>query len=68
VVDGGGCHNGTTCCGMACCAQGQLCCELQSGVGALYPSCFTPTASQPTCPLGCSPICQTPTGASTTAN
>jgi hypothetical protein len=26
-------------------------------VGTLYPTCFTPTASQPTCAPGCSPLC-----------
>ena len=23
----------------------------------MYPVCFTPTASQPTCPAGCAPLC-----------
>jgi Chaperone of endosialidase len=26
-------------------------------VGSLYPTCFTPTASQPMCAAGCSPLC-----------
>ena len=55
--EGGACGSGETCCGTSCCTQGQLCCESSGPVQALYPGCFTPTASQPTCPPGCSPLC-----------
>ncbi|HLK39275.1 MAG TPA: tail fiber domain-containing protein [Polyangiaceae bacterium] len=57
VADASSCSNGATCCGTSCCAGGQLCCELEGPVQALYPTCYTPTASQPTCPQGCSPLC-----------
>lgn len=43
---------GGSCCGMSCCDQGQICCEQEGPVGG-YPSCYTPTAQQPTCPPGC---------------
>ncbi|MGO9838689.1 MAG: tail fiber domain-containing protein [Polyangiaceae bacterium] len=56
--EGGSCSSGTICCGTACCSAGQLCCEEEGPVGSLYPVCFTPTASQPTCAPGCAPLCQ----------
>jgi hypothetical protein len=51
-----GCGMGDTCCGTSCCTPGQLCCQSQGGPVAQYPSCYTPTAAQPTCPPGC-PLC-----------
>src|SRR5580658_6945368 len=55
--EGGSCSSGTICCGTSCCSAGQLCCEEEGPVGAPYPVCFTPTASQPTCAPGCAPLC-----------
>ena len=50
---------GATCCGSSCCQSGQLCCDEETG-GATKggPVCYTPTAAQPTCPMGCAPLCQ----------
>jgi len=56
-MDGGSCGNGSTCCGTSCCSTGQLCCQQEGPVATLYPGCFTPTAAQPTCAPGCSPLC-----------
>ena len=60
-IDGGGtclsngCDAGTTCCGLSCCAAGQLCCAFSGPVPPVDPYyCLTPTASQRTCPVGCS--------------
>lgn len=50
--------NGRTCCGTSCCASGDLCCaQSTGGVSSPYPTCYTPTSSQPTCPPGCAPLC-----------
>ena len=57
AAEGGSCANGGTCCGTSCCSTGQLCCQEEGPVGTIYPSCFTPTASQPTCAPGCAPLC-----------
>jgi hypothetical protein len=46
------------CCGSACCLPGQLCCDAAGPVGGGPPTCFTPTADQPTCPQGCAPLCR----------
>jgi hypothetical protein len=43
-----------TCCGLACCGAGQLCCLAEQGVWSMQ--CYTPTSAQPTCPPGC-PLC-----------
>lgn len=40
---------GMFCCGAQDCLNGQLCCS----VGPGGPECYTPTMSQPTCPVGC---------------
>src|SRR5579863_285094 len=50
------CGAGTLCCGSECCTSGQLCCANEGPV-AREPTCFTPTAQQPTCPPGCAPEC-----------
>jgi hypothetical protein len=42
------------CCGVTCCGQGQLCCELDGPVIGAF--CYMPTPQQPTCPRGC-PVC-----------
>jgi hypothetical protein len=47
---------GEACCGTSCCTPGQLCCQAQGGAVSPYPSCYTPTPAQPTCPPGC-PLC-----------
>jgi hypothetical protein len=52
------CAPNSFCCGSACCLPGQLCCEVQGPVAGGPPSCFTPTADQPTCPQGCAPLCR----------
>jgi endosialidase-like protein len=52
----GACPSGQ-CCGSECCAAGQLCCQEQGPVSRL-PICHTPTASEPTCPQGCAPLCR----------
>jgi hypothetical protein len=44
------------CCGSTCCNDGQLCCEVPGPGPSSAPSCYTPTPSQPTCPIGC-PLC-----------
>lgn len=54
--DGGVCATGTSCCGSSCCTAGQLCCDPQ-GPLSIQPVCYTPTPAQPTCPLGCAPLC-----------
>ncbi|MGH7329012.1 MAG: tail fiber domain-containing protein, partial [Polyangiaceae bacterium] len=45
-----------SCCGSQCCTDGQICCEDEGPVSG-EPTCFTPTADQPTCPQGCAPLC-----------
>jgi hypothetical protein len=56
-VNASGCGMGQTCCGTTCCTSTQLCCT----IGPVPPVdpyyCYTPTASQPTCPRNCSPKC-----------
>jgi hypothetical protein len=52
---GGTCNKGQFCCGSSCCGQGQLCCVSEGPV--TEPKCITPSATQPTCPVGC-PACQ----------
>jgi hypothetical protein len=56
------CPGGNTCltgfcCGSTCCNDGQLCCLVNGPGPTGPPTCFTPTAAQPTCPRGC-PACQ----------
>ncbi len=51
-----GCGAGTTCCGALCCASGDICCKTEGPI-ATAPQCFSPSASQPTCPMGCAPLC-----------
>jgi hypothetical protein len=53
----GHCASSDLCCGSQCCAPGQLCCESQGPIAAPGPTCFTPTATDPTCPPGCAPLC-----------
>ena len=48
---------GSFCCGQMYCKTGQLCCDVQGPGPTGGPTCFTPTAAQPTCPIGC-PLCQ----------
>lgn len=48
---------GSFCCGQSACKNGQLCCEVQGPGPTGGPTCYTPTALQPTCPIGC-PLCQ----------
>ncbi len=45
-----------SCCGSQCCGAGQLCCADEGPVSG-EPTCFSPTAEQPTCPQGCAPLC-----------
>lgn len=56
-LDGGSCSGSATCCGTECCGAGQLCCAVEGPVSVGPPSCFTPTASAPSCPQGCAPQC-----------
>jgi hypothetical protein len=51
------CAPNSTCCGSTCCPAGDICCEDQGPVSTA-PSCFTPTATEPTCPQGCAPLCK----------
>jgi hypothetical protein len=51
------CAPNSICCGGTCCQPGDICCEDQGPV-TNAPSCFTPTASAPTCPQGCAPLCK----------
>jgi hypothetical protein len=39
---------------------GALCCESEGPISTTtpMPSCFMPTADQPTCPQGCAPLCK----------
>ena len=53
----GVCATSSLCCGGACCGAGDLCCETEGPLSGGPPTCFTPTASQPTCPQGCAPSC-----------
>jgi hypothetical protein len=53
----GVCATGSSCCGSACCAPGDLCCEADGPLSGGPPTCFTPTAAAPTCPQGCAPQC-----------
>jgi hypothetical protein len=52
------CAPNSFCCGNACCAPGALCCEADGPVSGGPPSCFQPTAAEPTCPQGCAPLCR----------
>jgi hypothetical protein len=45
---------GGLCCGVQCCSQGQLCCEVDEGPSVI--ECTTLQAGQTTCPVGC-PAC-----------
>jgi hypothetical protein len=54
--EAGSCGAGSSCCGTECCTSGQLCCDPQGPIDR-FPVCFTPTADQPTCPMGCAPLC-----------
>lgn len=54
-LDGGTC-GAMACCGSNCCGAGQLCCKTE-GPLAGPPTCFSPTAAEPTCPQGCAPLC-----------
>jgi hypothetical protein len=57
--DAGACASPGFCCGSNCCTSAQLCCKDEGPVGNPYgPSCFTPTAQQPTCLQGCAPLCK----------
>ncbi len=51
------CAPSSICCGSTCCAVGDICCEDQGPISRA-PSCFTPTAAEPTCPQGCAPLCK----------
>ena len=51
------CIGTATCCGNSCCGPGTICCEDQGPVSRA-PTCYTPTADQPTCPQGCAPLCR----------
>jgi hypothetical protein len=53
----GVCPASSICCGNACCAAGDLCCEADGPVSGGPPTCLTPTAAQSTCPQGCAPLC-----------
>jgi hypothetical protein len=55
-LDGGSCGAGGSCCGSTCCTGGQICCDRQGPISG-QPVCYSPTAAQPTCPLGCAPLC-----------
>jgi hypothetical protein len=46
-----------SCCGNVCCGIGAICCQDQGPI-SVAPSCFTPTAAEPTCPQGCAPQCR----------
>jgi len=46
---------GDSCCGMECCAAGQLCCDPQGPLSA-GPHCVAPSETG-TCPMGCAPLC-----------
>lgn len=52
------CDNGckaATC--MPACTGSQICCRDDGPVGGTM-TCFTPTATEPTCPQGCAPLCK----------
>jgi hypothetical protein len=51
------CTANSACCGNSCCTAGQLCCNPEGPIGG-EPTCYTPTADQPTCPQGCAPLCK----------
>ena len=51
------CAPNSICCGSTCCPLGDICCEDQGPISRA-PSCFTPTAAEPTCPQGCAPLCK----------
>jgi hypothetical protein len=54
-VDGAACDGGF-CCGGACCSADQICCKTEGPLESA-PVCYQPTADQPTCPMGCAPLC-----------
>src|SRR5579872_4494557 len=51
------CASNSFCCGGGCCLPGQLCCETEGPLSGGPPTCFTPTATEKTCPQGCAPLC-----------
>lgn len=51
------CDANSFCCGQTCCKMGQMCCDVQGPGPSSGPICHTPTAMEPTCPMGC-PLCQ----------
>jgi hypothetical protein len=51
MVGGGNCSASEVCCGTGCCTSGQICCLAVGPTDAI--ECYTPTAAQPTCPVGC---------------
>lgn len=51
------CLSGASCCGNTCCGTGEICCQDQGPI-SVAPSCFKPTAAEPTCPQGCAPQCR----------
>lgn len=55
-AQGRNCGGGEVCCGNRCCTNGEICCK-NDGPQTGFPTCFKPTAQQPTCPQGCAPAC-----------
>ncbi len=55
--DGSACAGGGTCCGSQCCAAGDICCT-EAGPVTIDYVCHRPTASAPTCPGDCAPLCK----------
>jgi hypothetical protein len=51
------CPPNSVCCGVSCCGPGEICCQDQGPISRA-PSCFSPTADQPTCSQGCAPLCK----------
>lgn len=56
AMDAGACTGGGQCCGSQCCAAGDLCCRVEGPVSG-FSGCHTPTLMEPTCPMGCAPMC-----------
>jgi hypothetical protein len=52
--DAAACGSTSSCCGLDCCGQGQLCCLMERAQSSTQ--CYAPTSAETSCPAGC-PTC-----------